>query len=165
MSIFKHLLLNRSCFDTVLAPYVCRQTDRLWVQASPKLDHSSISFDVRQLRSRATADDVSNGLTTFDARSTDVFGVWLASTMRLNGVNRKWTSSGELGSWMWDFSRAYTCQPSVHQLCYFYMHTTRASLQFQEVSDKIQNLNTVCAVFYTVWSFQNTSILCTGITI
>jgi len=34
------------------------------------------------------------------------------------------------------------------------MHTTRASLQLQEVSDKIQNLNAVCAVFYTVWSFQ-----------
>lgn len=75
-------------------------------QARPRDFQRSASLDVRQLLRRSTAWGVRSG----DSTDRAMLGPWLPSTTSFSGMNRKWTSSGALGSWIWFFSFAWKCR-------------------------------------------------------
>ena len=94
-----HSSLEQTNHEHAIARPARVKSNLLMVHASPRDVHSSVSFDVRQLRSKPRASLLSSGDTTFVARSgVPCRGSLLASTIRLSGVKRKWTSSGAFGS-------------------------------------------------------------------
>lgn len=79
----------------------------LFIHDFPSDCHSSSSLDVKQFSNNCLASWVMPGLVALSARSRPpCTGSRLASYIRLSGVNKKWTSSGALGSWMCAFSFA-----------------------------------------------------------